>query len=44
MSHADQMVSHSATEGMEEGFEEATPPGDLRRGNTNGGLSRSHSE
>ena len=44
MSHADQMVFHSETVGTEKGLEEAATSGDLRRGNVNGGLSRSHIE
>ena len=44
MSHVAHMVSHSATEGMEKGFEEESCSGDLRRGYMNAGLSRSHKE
>jgi hypothetical protein len=44
MSQVDHMVSHSAMDGTEKGLEEGIFWGDLRRGNTNGGLSRSHNE
>jgi hypothetical protein len=44
MSQVDHMVSHSAMEGMEKWLERESPPSDLRRGNTNGGLSRSHNK
>jgi len=38
------MVSHSAIERTEKGFEKEIPSGDLRRGKINGGLSRSQRE
>jgi len=44
MSHVDHIVSQSATDGTEKGLGEATLSGCLRRGNVNGGLSRSHNE